>query len=205
MANPLMTLPPIRRSDFNHSLVHLTRERVERLSAHREGIARVVPAFDVLKEIISSGVIRASGNEGFVKGTRRAVCLSEIPLSAVHYFANPPSEANEKGKYRFYGIAFSKRTIFDAGGRPVIYLPDAEGTWIPADQKWRHVRYEIGSVDFTHEREWRVPGDLDLTKVPGLYVLVWNPSEAKEILKVATTLEGLIRGVLPMEHITTML
>jgi hypothetical protein len=202
---PRMTVPPIRRPDFNHSLVHLTRERVERLSSPREGIARVVSAFDVLKEIISSGVIRGSGNEGFVKGTRCAVCLSEIPLSAVHYIANPPSEANERGKYRFYGIAFSKRTIFDAGGRPVIYLPDTEGTWIPADQKWRHVRYEIGSVDFTHEREWRVPGDLDLTKVPGLYILVWSPSEAKEILKVATTLEGLIRGVLPMEHVTTML
>jgi hypothetical protein len=69
-------------------------------------------------------------------------------------------EENEKGKYRFYGLAFSKRTIFDAGGRPVVYLPDNEGEWIPEEQKWRHVRYEFGKVDWTHEREWRVPGDL---------------------------------------------
>ena len=36
------------------------------------------------------------------------------------------------------------------------------GHWIPAEERWRHVRYEPPQVDFTHEREWRVPGDLDL-------------------------------------------
>jgi hypothetical protein len=193
----------IRRPDFNQSLVHLTRERVERPSLPQEGVTRVVPPLDVLKEIITSGVLRASGNEGYVKGARRAVCLSEIPLSVVHHFANAPSEKNEKGKYRFYGLAFSKRTIFEAGGRPVIYLPDNEGNWIPEDQKWRHVRYEFGTVDWTHEREWRVPGDLDLTNVPGCYALVWNHSEVDELQKLTSKVP--IRGVLPMEHLTKML
>jgi len=41
-----------------------------------------------------------------------------------------------------------------------------KGEWIPEEQKWRHVRFELGKIDWTHEREWRVPGDLDLTKVP---------------------------------------
>jgi hypothetical protein len=199
-----MVVPHIRRPDFNHSLVHLTRERLEWPFPGQDK-ARIVPAFDVLKEILSSGRIRGSGNEGFVKGTRRAVCLCEIPLSVVHYFATAPSDANPKAKYRFYGIAFSKRTIFDAGGRPVIYLPDAEGGWIPSEEKWRHIRYEIGSVDFTHEREWRVPGDLDLTKVPGLYVLVWSPAEAEVLQKMDTPVKRLIRGILPMEHVTEML
>jgi hypothetical protein len=123
-----------------------------------------------------------------------------------------PTEPNPTPKYyRFYGLAFSKRTIFDAGGRPVIYLPDKEGGWIPDEQKWRHVRYEIGSaygdhpVDFTHEREWRLPGDLDLAKVVGLYVLVWSYTEAKELAGMKTSIQQLIRGFLPMEHITTML
>jgi hypothetical protein len=98
----------VRRPDFNQSLVHLTRERVER--SQPEAVTRVVQPFDVLKEIIASGILRASGNEGFVKGTRRAVCLSEIPLSVVHYFANSPFENNEKRKYGFYGLAFSKRS-----------------------------------------------------------------------------------------------
>jgi hypothetical protein len=193
----------IRRPDFNQALVHLTRERVERASPPQPGVARVVPPFDVLKDIISSGILRGSGNEGFVKGTRRAVCLSEIPLSVVHYFANAPSEENEKGKYRFYGLAFSKRTIFNAGGRPVIYLPDREGEWIPEDQKWRHVRYEFGSVDWTHEREWRLPDDLNLITIPGCYALVWSHSEVDELQKVTTKVP--ILGVFAMEHLTRML
>jgi hypothetical protein len=83
----------------------------------------------------------------------------------MHHFANPPSqEIARYPRYRFYGIALSKRAVFEAGGRPVIYLPDGEADWIPAEEKWRHVRFEHGEVDFTHEREWRVPGDLDLKK-----------------------------------------
>src|SRR5262245_19224366 len=144
-----MALAPIRRPDFNQSLVHLTRERKVYSAPQKVGdvvkLERVVSAFEVLKETLMSGTIRGSGNEGFVKGNRRAVCLSEIPLSVVHHFASPPSEGD--AKYRFYGVALSKRSVFEAGGRPVIYLPDAEGGWIPPDEKWRHVRYEFGRVD----------------------------------------------------------
>ena len=198
-----MTLPTIRRPDFNHSLVHLTRERVERPPFLENGVTRIVKPFEVLKEILTSGVLKGSGNDGYVKGTRKAVCFSEIPLSVLHNFANPPSAQNEKGKYRFYGLAFSKRNIFEAGGRPVIYLPDSEGESIPEDEEWRQVRYEYGSVDWTHEREWRLPGDLDLTKISGCYGIVWNYTEAKELETVQTKVT--ILGVLPMEHLTMML
>jgi hypothetical protein len=202
-----VALPLIRRADFNQSVVHLTRERkimtVPGDATESAKTERSIHAFHVLKEILITGVIKGSGNEGFIKGNQKAVCFSEIPLSVVHEFASPPDREN--ARYRFYGIALSKRTIFAAGGRPVIYLPDAEATWIPADQKWRHVRYEFGEVDFTHEREWRVRGDFELTKVPGLYVLVWSAEEALELNQFRSPLEKLIRGILPMEHITTML
>jgi hypothetical protein len=181
-----------RRPDFSHGLVHLTKERGG------------VKVFNVLKEILSSGVLRASGHEGFIKGKRKAVCLSEIPLSAVHYFASRP-EKEDDVRYRFYGIALSKKAVFDAGGRPVIYLPDAEADWIPDDQKWRHVRFEHPAIDWTHEREWRVVGDLDLSKFPGVYVLVWSATEAKEIQKMESPIKSKIRGVLAMEHLTQFL
>jgi hypothetical protein len=219
-----MPVPDIHRPDFTQALVHLTRDRREFVTVEstepggRTGFARleqfaappklerVVPAFDVLKEILSSGTIRGSGNTGFVKGNRPAVCLSEIPLSVMHHFANPPSqEIARYPRYRFYGIALSKRAVFEAGGRPVVYLPDGEADWIPAEEKWRHVRFEHGEVDFTHEREWRVPGDLDLKKMPGLYVIVWSATEAKELAKLTFPVDGQILGILPMEHITMML
>jgi hypothetical protein len=196
----------VRRADFSDSLVHLTRERREFSSNDfaTQKLVRTVSAFDVLKEILGKGVIRGSGNEGYVKGSRPAVCFSEIPLSVMHQYAEPPSALT--ARYRFYGIVISKQAIFDAGGRPVIYLPDTEGQWIPAEEKWRHVRFEAPFVDFTHEREWRVPGDLDLKKLgKGFYVIVWSATEARELAKFSTPVSAQILSVIPMENITGML
>ena len=192
-----MAFPNIRRSDFSHSLVHLTKDR--------PGLQPTDPwarAFQVLKETLTIGIIRSS--LGFVKGNRPVVCLSEIPLSSVREYAKPPNEDDTIRKYRMYGIILSKETVFKAGGRPVIYLPDGEGEWIPDDQKWRHVRFEHGQVDFTHEREWRMLGDLDLRQVPGLYVMVWSSVEAKEIMAMSSPVRDKILAILPMEHITAM-
>jgi hypothetical protein len=202
-----MVLRPQQRLDFSHSLVHLTKERKEyswdqETMEHR--LTREVPPFGVLQEILQSGVIRGSGNEGFVKGNRRAVCLSEIPLSAIREFADPPN-VEPKHKYRMYGIVLSKEAVFQCGGRPVLYLPDTEGEWIPPDQKWRQVRFEYGEVDFTHEREWRVPDELDLKKFAGLYVMVWSPGEAKKLARLETPLSDTILGVIPMGDLTKML
>ena len=206
-----MAIEPVRRSDFTQSVVHLTRDRheyheetpAEMLGLQPKRLKQVVPAYEVLKEIIRTGVLKASGNEGFVKGKQKAVCFSEIPLSAIREYAIPPEE--KTGRYRFHGIALSKRTVFGIGGRPVIYIPDSEADWIPDDQKWRQVRFEYGSVDFTHEREWRIPGHVDLTKVPGLYVLVWSTDEARELETFPSPVSKLVRGILPMEPITTIL
>jgi hypothetical protein len=200
-----MVVPNIRRPDFKQGLVHLTRERFETKDSQGDDLFTkiTIKPFDVLKEILNSGVIRGSGNNGYIKGSKKAVCLSEIPLSSVHYFASSTQEPLDR--YRYYGIAISKEAAFKAGGRPVIYLPDDEANWIPDDQKWRHVRYEFGDVDFTHEREWRIPDDLVLTQLPGIYVLVETPSEAKEVFAMEISIKKLIRGVLPMKHLFNML
>lgn len=193
---------PVKRADFSQGLVHLTRDRLQNLEDEIDAAS----PFEVLKEILASGVIRGSGNSGYVKGALPAACFSEIPLSAVHQFASPPNVPfGPSVRYRFYGIAISKKACFAAGGRPVIYLPDSETDWIPADQKWRVVRFEHGLVDFTHEREWRVRGDLQLAKLPGMYLLVWSASEASEVAAMNFEVKALVRGILPMEHLTQLL
>src|SRR5262249_23479887 len=144
----------VRRADFTNSLVHLTRERKE-LNKTTFGLDLVASAFEVLKEILAAGVIQ--GGLGFVKGSQPVVCLSEIPLASMDKFA---TQMDGSTRYRFYGVALSKQAVFDAGGRPVIYSPDNEAGWIPSDQKWRQVKFEPPHVDWTHEREWRVPGNL---------------------------------------------
>jgi hypothetical protein len=126
----------VRRADFTNSLVHLTRERKE-LNKKTLKFEIVASPFDVLKEILAAGVIR--GGTGFVKGSQAVVCLSEIPLASMNEFSGP---VGSNARYRSYGVAFSKKAVFNAGGRPVIYIPDDEGQWIPADQKWRQVKFD---------------------------------------------------------------
>ena len=55
---------------------------------------------------------------------------------------------------------FDKTWIFERGGRPVIYESEAEYSNLPKSLRWRHVRYEptaLPPIDFSWEREWRIP------------------------------------------------
>lgn len=46
----------------------------------------------------------------------------------------------------------------------MIYQPDVEFDLLPESIRWRHVRYEPDTIDFTWEREWRIKCDyLDFT------------------------------------------
>jgi hypothetical protein len=193
------TLEKVARPDFSNALIHFTRGRAgrlrhfERLDEPENVNQEKVHPLDVLVEILRDGQLRGSSNAGFIKGDRTAVCFSEVPLSSVRYFI-------ETKRYSPYGIAISKRAAFSMGARPVIYLPDAEGEWIPSEEKWRQVRFEHGTVDFTHEREWRLPGNLNLQKLPGFYLLVWNPTDINCLRDISTKYKN-IRGFLPMEHL----
>lgn len=200
--------PQVRRPDFNQSLIHLTKERREEApKTSPDQTPRVVEAFDVLKEILASGVVRGSGRTGYIKGQRPAACFTEVPLSAVHHIASEPGA--ELRKYRYYGIAVSKRAVFAAGGRPVIYVPDDEGGWIPDNEKWRQVRFEAEAddwrVNWTHEREWRVPDQLELSTIPELHILVWSAAEAEEIRVFDSPVRGRIVSILPMQQLVQML
>lgn len=186
-----MSLPLVRRADFNNSLIHFTRDRS---FLGDDGELGSVTAYDALRSILASGSIQAS--DALVKGTRPVVCLSEVPLSSAHHFEE---------RYSTYGIAMSKSAAFGIGARPVIYLPDNEGSWIPESEKWRQVRFEIGRCDFTWEREWRILGDVELKRLRGIYILVDTSTEADAIRKMASPAQKSIRGIFVMEHLHQML
>lgn len=182
------------RGDIGDSLFHLTRKRTVKPEA---------TALDVLCEILSSGKIKGSNNSGFVKGHQTAACFTESPLSSLRYFAGLP---DEDSKYELYGIAISKEQGFSNGARPALYLPDNEAEWIPDNQKWRHVRFEHGKIDWTHEREWRSKGDFDLSVLKGFYIVHWSVKEQETLkAKISPNISKLVRGYLPMEHLLKML
>ena len=130
-------------------------------------------AFDKLVSILTQQVIRA-GNLPWTD--LPAVCFTECPWWSLLDHAT---------RYSPYGIGFTKAHIFAAGGGPAIYVrPDhfQKQQWIN-DVKalstpfWPAYRpdalktddYLNGkTIDYSHEREWRVPHDLsfDRKRVP---------------------------------------
>jgi hypothetical protein len=130
------------RRDISPFLVHFTKA------------SGVESAYDVLRRILREK--RVLGSSGFVRGGRTCVSFSEAPLRALEH-----GLINSTGftRYSPYGLRFEKEWIFSLGGRPVIYGPEHEFAQLSKTQRWRHVRLELGSstVDFTWEREWRLP------------------------------------------------
>jgi len=101
-------------------------------------------------------------------GKSKAVCLTECPW---------PSLLQHARRYSPYGIGFNKAFIFGAGGGPVYYVradhfkkqdwDEHVKTFVtpfwPAyrPKKLRTPDWVGGkTVDYSHEREWRVPHDL---------------------------------------------
>lgn len=82
---------------------------------------------------------------------------------------------------------FTKPYIYKKGGRPVIYDKTVEAKkYLPRDQWWRIVNYDLSDenniIDWTHEREWRVAGDLEF-ELSDISVVVPNDRAFKIIIK----------------------
>lgn len=68
---------------------------------------------------------------GYLKGSSRAI-LGE---ALVIFFTEAPiTEFTKENKYfSQLGVSFDKKYLFSLGGRPVIYQPDTENTYIDPD------------------------------------------------------------------------
>lgn len=146
------------RSDLSSHVVHLTRD------------AGAQNALSVLLKILNDCVIQGSDTtSGFICGTRKAVCFQDAPLAGVCqnvFYEQKYREANKgcKTRYLAVGLAFPKTYVYAKGGRPVVYDKTAVAKrYLPEDQHWRIVNYDLDDlaniIDWTHEREWRVPDE----------------------------------------------
>lgn len=170
----------IERSDLTTELVHLTRSTNEK------------SAIDVLYEIVDSRMIRGSTTaSGFVVGDTPAVCFQDAPLSAVGqncWFEQTFRKTNDWAKKRYdpTGIMIQKTQVFTKGGRPVIYDITAEAKkYLPCDQWWRVVNIDLRGdniVDWSHEREWRIPKDLKF-ELSDIVLLFGNNNEVAKFIE----------------------
>lgn len=152
------------RSDLTSHLVHLTR------GGGADGKSPLV--LEVLLKILREKKIKGSNpRSGFINGNQSAVCFQDTPLyhlSQNIYADQLYRKANPGAKTRYlgFGVMFSKVQIFRRGGRPVIYERNATAkAFLPEAEWWRIVSYDLTTddalIDWTHEREWRILGDLE--------------------------------------------
>ncbi|SET49436.1 hypothetical protein [[Clostridium] polysaccharolyticum] len=147
------------RNDISSRLTHLTKgETAEE-------------AFSTLLKILDEKtIIGSTTKSGFIIGSRPAVCLQDTPLNAIAenllYEKELRKETNCKVRYCVFGVRFNKRQIFKMGGRPVIYEEkELMKSQLSKDEHWRIVNYDLNDkdkmIDWTHEREWRVPEKIE--------------------------------------------
>lgn len=146
------------RMDLSSRITHLTKGGDED------------EAFDNLINILEEKRIKGSTRKsGFICGEISAVCLQDVPLSAIaenlQYEEVLRKEENQKIRYLGFGVRFQKDFIYQQGGRPVIYDDkDDAKNYLLKNEWWRIVKLDLSNsdniVDWTHEREWRVPKEI---------------------------------------------
>lgn len=145
------------RNDITSRITHLTNGKTAE------------EAFDNLLSMLESK--RIKGGHGFINGDDAVVCLQEAPLNSISenlIYERMLREANGSNHYRYraFGLRFAKIFVYKHGGRPVIYGQASELRKIlPKDEWWRIVDLQLDSIDniidWSHEREWRIKGDLE--------------------------------------------
>lgn len=130
-----------------------------------------------MKILTEQKIIGSTTKSGYVNGNISAVCFQDIPLHSVAeniFYEQQLKKENKAKSFRYtgFGLRFSKEFIFNKGGRPVIYdITEEAKKYLSKENYWRIVNFDLSNennfIDWTHEREWRIPGNLefDLSEV----------------------------------------
>lgn len=202
------------RLDMTNLLTHLTRPLPQ----------FNLTATDVLIKILRERTLIGSTTEsGFIIGNRRAVCFQDAPLysiaqNSINYIEE--YEREPKGKLRYYpcGLAFPKNSLYTLysnfdetvipGARPVIYeKKEVAKTMLPPHEYWRIVSLDLGSgqsdygiINWTQEREWRIPVDSFGFHYNSVYVLLRNQLQYQEFIsKIEIEIVKQLAGIICLE------
>jgi hypothetical protein len=191
------------RTDISSQVVHLTRGSGGK------------SVNEVLFDIVSQQNLKGSSTQsGFICGSRKAVCFQDAPLVSICqnvFYEQKYKKSNPtaKDRYRAVGIAFGKQYAYRKGARPVIYDKTTEAKkYLPESEWWRIVNYDLtdpkGLIDWTHEREWRIPDDMnfDLKEATLLFV---NSKSFREFEKICENNKSdylkKVRGIVVMDNL----
>lgn len=157
------------RSDLTGRATHLTKPSCDTKGLSEDEINQL--ATENLINILKDGVIYGSTTEkGFIVGETPAVCFQDAPFYSLvqnveYELQRRRANPNERYRYCGVGLAFRKHYIFSKGGRPVFYeQTELAKKLLPEHEYWRIVNFKLlienNPIDWTHEREWRLPNEL---------------------------------------------
>jgi hypothetical protein len=119
------------------------------------------------------------------------VCFSESPVDHLRHLLG-------ERRWRPWGLVFARRFVYERDGGPVWYVRPQQFEQSYADLRSWMVRFgkpDGGFLDWTHEREWRVPGEaLGFDADDVLAVLVGDPDWAPSLVQY-TVVDGYANGV----------
>lgn len=175
------------RTDLSGFVYHLTKAETNIDGKENLG------ALDRLVKILTERkLIGSSTQSGFITGNKRAICFQDAPISGiVQNVLHENSYRDELGgkvRYTYLGLAFPKSYIFQQGGRPVFYEEKEKAKKIlPPEEHWRIVDFSLldkdNIIDWTHEREWRLPADEFHFKLSQAIILLPNEERYRELIE----------------------
>lgn len=169
------------RMDYGSQITHLTRSVIH--DGHQ------YTALDVVIKILRERkIIGSTTSPGFIIGNQPAVCFQDAPPYSIcenidYEWKLNKEKKNGKIRYEACGIMFQKPYIYQKGGRPVLYeKKEIAQKMLPKNEWWRIVNFDLSDpnkfIDWTHEREWRLPGDLNFD-IGNATVVVMNAEQFK--------------------------
>jgi len=183
------------RRDVSDLLFHFTRnieakgitvQMGENASLGMDGSAS-----SVLKKILYEGRLVGSSSWSYGQST---ICFTEAPiqeLTSIFSLVLISASSAERPRYEPYGVAVSKRWLFEQGGRPVIYDRCEAFEEYPESQKYRFVPYNPSTgIDFTWEREWRIRAENLVLDPKHTLVIVPTCDEAFEYVYEFANIEA---------------
>lgn len=182
------------RSDLSSKVVHLTREQTD------------ATCVDTLVAMLTRQKINGSDpSQAFIHGDKSVVCFQDSPLSGICqnvFYEQKYRETNADARlrYRAAGLMFEKSYVFARGGRPVVYeVPSEAKRILNRDEWWRIVNFDLSDedniVDWTHEREWRLPDDFDFDRKDATVLVVNKEMYANFVRKAGAEIPGGIGGI----------
>ncbi len=164
----------MNRPDFSYFLAHFTKDKKNEDGSIAES------ALIRLQNILNEKKIKASSMPWT---NANAVCFTECPWSSLLAHTE---------HYSPYGLGFSKKTVYAKHGGPVYYVrPDHfkrqlnsgkfdKQMWpfvtpFSPDYRPKHMKGSyFQTVDYSHEREWRVPHDFPFEHNDVQFVILPN-------------------------------